>query len=123
MEMSVSVKRRQSRRGIDSRHAAWRPVAELPLLFLQPLLFVLQPQRLDLLVFELLLLTLLQLKLLFLKRRRIALQLLLLKLLLLHQALLRLLQLEFLYSQLELALIERLLRVGKRAAKHHRNQG
>ncbi len=83
-----------------------------PALDLKPLL-LLQPQRFELLVLHLLLLKLLQLELLRLKRRWIRLHLLLLELLLLHQLLVGLLQLEFLNAQLQLALILRLLRLGR----------
>jgi len=77
---------------------------------LTPLL-LLQPQGFYLLRLPLLQLKLLQLQLLLLKRGLIRLQLLLLKPLFLHQFLLRLLQFEFLYAQLKLALLERILRV------------
>jgi len=81
-----------------------------PLLDLKPLL-LLQPQGFYLLLLSLLQLKLLQLQLLVLKRGLIRLKLLLLKSLFLHQLLLRLLQFEFLYAQLKLALLERILRV------------
>ena len=80
------------------------------LLGLKPSL-LLQSQGFNPLLMSLLQLKLLQLRLLLLKRGLIRLQLLLLKPLFLHQFLLRLLQFEFLYAQLKLALLERILRL------------